>query len=228
MVKYLYEVHPVRPVISPTDGRLTRRPFSAEFTTEQVKDMMPKARVFRRFPDHEGIIPVTGENRLSLHRPKYYGPKASDLVEPKKEGEPVAVVEDVVEVPAVEEQTEEVVETPEVFAETPVEEVQEETVEEAPVEEVTEAAVEETTEQVEEVTEEVATETAAIEDNVKIEEKVEESEVSEEVVENDEKETDSEEADVQDTEKKVPENNGGYFISNNNKNNKYHKSHKKH
>jgi len=225
MVKYLYEVHPVRPVISPTDGRLTRRPFSAEFTTEQVKDMMPKARVFRRFPDHEGIIPVTGENRLSLHRPKYYGPKASDLVEPKKEGEPVAVVEDVIEVPDVEKQTEEDVNTAEVVDETSVEEVHEEASEEAPVEETAEQIKETITE---EATEEVATETAAIEDNTEINEKVEESEVSEEVVENDEKETDSEEADAQDTEKKVPENNGGYFISNNNKNNKYHKSHKKH
>ena len=225
MVKYLYEVHPVRPVVSPTDGRLTRRPFSAEFTSEQVRDMMPKARVFRRFPDHDGIVPVTGQNRESLHRPRYY----IESVEPKKTGDPVAIIPEFAQMP------------PETFeaAEEPVEEVADatettdevsETVEEPVVQD--EVAEEENNKIVEEIpteeepVKEEETEVAAVEeDTAESADNVEESEVSEEVMENEEEEANSEEATTQDTEKKASETPG--YVVNSNKN-KYHKSHKRH
>ena len=94
--KYLYEVHPVRPVISPVLGRRTRCPFSAELTLDQVKELAQWARVYRRFPDYEAIVPVTGLTREELHRPKYY---EDSVVEEKKVEEP-PVKATVVELPA--------------------------------------------------------------------------------------------------------------------------------
>lgn len=93
--KYLYEVHPVRPVISPVLGRRTRCPFSAELTLDQVKELAQWARVYRRFPDYEAIVPVTGLTREELHRPKYY---EDSVVEKKVEEPPVKAT--VVELPA--------------------------------------------------------------------------------------------------------------------------------
>ena len=72
--KYLYEVHPVRPVISPIEGRLVRRPFSCELTISQLGEIMGKARVFRRFPDLTELVPVTGATVHELHRARFSDP----------------------------------------------------------------------------------------------------------------------------------------------------------
>ena len=196
--KYLYEVHPLRPVLTPVEGRFTRRPFSAEFTVEEVKGLMTNARVYRRFPDKMEIVPVTGENLEELHRPKFDtiekveiakmdGGKEEVGKEPKAvvlEKEPAAVVEDP--------------------NHKPQPAVVEETKKEVSAEQAS------TSEEVEEV---------VVEENVN-----KEIQPSEEVlggeVENKEIEADSVEEDTQEPEKEASENkssNTVYVPSNNNK-----------
>ena len=110
MEKYLYEVHPVRPVISPNIGRRTRRPFSAEFTAEEVKALMPNARMYRRFPDHD-IVPVTGATLMELHRPRFdmenienhNDDEVEKVVESTKVEEPVSTIKEPVETVSTEE-----------------------------------------------------------------------------------------------------------------------------
>lgn len=62
--RYLYEVHPVRPV--KVNGRLTRVPFSINLSKSEVMEYMKFGGVFRRFGATE-IVKVTGENLDSLH-----------------------------------------------------------------------------------------------------------------------------------------------------------------
>lgn len=142
--KYLYEVHPVRPVISPIEGRLVRRPFSCELTISQLGEIMGKARVFRRFPDLTELVPVTGATVHELHRARFSDPTPEAAFKEKER----ANVE-LVEVNKNEPATAPVVEEKPVVVEEPtVEEViapEPEKVEEAPVEE-TEQKIEETTE----------------------------------------------------------------------------------
>lgn len=212
--KYLYEVHPLRPVLTPIEGRFTRRPFSAEFTVEEVREIMPNARVYRRFPDKMEIVPVTGDNLKDLHRPKF------DTV-------------DKVEIAKMDDDKEEVGKEPKavVPAREPVAVVEEPNHEPQP------AAVEETKEEVS-AAEQVSTiESSTIEsdevaEEVKkgAEEIVEDEiptskEVSEEVMENVEKDMDLEEVVSQEPEKQVSENKSSntIYVPNNNK---FHK--KKH
>ena len=64
--RYLYEVHPVRPV--KVNGRFTRVPFSINLSKSEVREYMKFGGVFRRFGGG-GIVKVTGENLDSLHVP---------------------------------------------------------------------------------------------------------------------------------------------------------------
>ena len=120
--KYLYEIHPVRPVISPIEGRLVRRPFSCELSMSQLGEMMGKARIFRRFPDVTELVPVTGATVHELHRARFSDPipeiafkekeRANvDLAEVNKSNGPVVAKSiTVVEPPKVEEVKQEVTE----------------------------------------------------------------------------------------------------------------------
>lgn len=89
--KYLYEIHPVRPVISPVEGRLTRRPFSCELSISQLGDIMGKARIFRRFPDLTELVPVTGATVHELHRPKFSDPIPEVALKEKERTDAVLV-----------------------------------------------------------------------------------------------------------------------------------------
>lgn len=158
--KYLYEVHPVRPVISPIEGRLVRRPFSCELTISQLGEIMGKARVFRRFPDLTELVPVTGATVHELHRARFSDPTPEVAFKEKERAnaelvdvnrnEPTAA-------PVVEEHKEEEVkspvaeEKPVVVEEPTVEEVvapEPEKVDEAPVEKTEETAEIATSEEV--------------------------------------------------------------------------------
>lgn len=68
--KFLYEVRPVKPVVTP-DGRAKRRPFSSLLSKEEVMEYMKSANIYRRFTDATGPIKVTGETLDSLHREKF-------------------------------------------------------------------------------------------------------------------------------------------------------------
>lgn len=153
--KYLYEVHPVRPVISPIEGRLVRRPFSCELTISQLGEIMGKARVFRRFPDLTELVPVTGATVHELHRARFSDPipevafkekerANAELVDVNR-NEPVTapVVEEkpvVVEEPTVEEV---IAPEPEKVEEAPVEETEQKTEETAEIATSEEVSVEE-------------------------------------------------------------------------------------
>lgn len=68
--KFLYEVRPVKPVVTP-DGRAKRRPFSSLLSKEEVMEYMKSANIYRRFVDATEPIKVTGETLDSLHREKF-------------------------------------------------------------------------------------------------------------------------------------------------------------
>lgn len=68
--KFLYEVRPVKPVVTP-DGRAKRRPFSSLLSKEEVMEYMKSANIYRRFADTTEPIKVTGETLDSLHREKF-------------------------------------------------------------------------------------------------------------------------------------------------------------
>lgn len=207
--KYLYEVHPLRPVLTPIEGRYTRRPFSADFTVEEVKELMPNARVYRRFPDKMEIVPVTGANLEDLHRPKF------DTI-------------DKVEIAKMDDDKEEVGKEPK--AVVPAREPA--AVAEDPNHEPQPAAVDETKKEVSAAEQVSTTESAEITEETKNEaEEVVEAEIpaseeiSEEVSENEEKEADLEEDDTQKLEKQVSESkpSNSIYVPNSNK---FHK--KKH
>ncbi len=193
--KYLYEIHPLRPVMNPVEGRFTRRPFSAEFSVEEVKDIMTNARVYRRFPDKLEIEAVTGENLKDLHRPRFDTPKVENAKDDDKQV--MTPVEKNTEVSA-----------------EPVKE-------EAPKSIPEPAKVEETEEEVS--AEQVSTSEKEVEENVAEEVSVSEIQLSEEVlggeVENKEIDVDSEEAVSQEPEKEVSENKPAntVYVPNNNK-----------
>ena len=145
--KYLYEVHPVRPVISPIEGRLVRRPFSCELSISQLGEIMGKARVFRRFPDLTELVPVTGATVHELHRARFSDP-TPEVAFKEKERANAELVDVNRNKPA----TAPVVEEKPVVVEEPtVEEViapEPEKVEEAPVEKTEETAEIATSEEV--------------------------------------------------------------------------------
>ena len=199
--KYLYEVHPLRPVLTPIEGRFTRRPFSADFTVEEVRKIMPNARVYRRFPDKMEIVPVTGENLEDLHRPKFNTDDTVEIVE-KDDAK-----EEKIEVPEAAPAVTEPESKPQPAA---VGETKEEV---SAVEQVSTNEVVDTTEEVE--SEPEVTET---------DENTTSEAVSEEEVGNDENEVDSEEEASQEPEKQVSESKPNtVYVPNSNK---FHK--KKH
>lgn len=159
--RFLYEVHPVRPFVSP-DGKQIKRACSIQLTKEEVKEYLKKGTVYRKFSgSNTKMERVTLSNLDSLHV-RVKGEDQS-VVEPTPVVEPE-------EIPAVEEP--EVVEEPAPVEETPVveEPVKEEitvTEEVVPQEVVTEEAptVEEAVE--EEVSEEDPVETISVDDILK-------------------------------------------------------------
>lgn len=184
--KFLYEVRPVKPVVTP-DGRSMRRPFSSLLSKEEVTAYMKAANIYRRFPDITEPIKVTGATLDELHREKFNVTVMEAPVEESPEGEitgeeiidtpenpekgieevveetPVEepVVKDVQEEEVIEPESEEVVEESSVIEEEVIEEpaITEEVQEEDITETVTEEPVEEVVESVEEKVEEVVEET---------------------------------------------------------------------
>ena len=70
MKKYLYEVRPVKPVMTP-EGKSTRRPFSSLLSKEEVMGYMRSCTIYRRFSNAIAPVRVTGSNLEELHRDKY-------------------------------------------------------------------------------------------------------------------------------------------------------------
>ena len=218
--KYLYEIHPVRPVKSPIEGRLVRRPFSCELSLSQLGEIMGKARIFRRFPDVTELIPVTGATVHELHRARFSDPipevafkekeRANvDLVEVTRSNTPVAT-----ETPKVD-----VVKQEEVTEPKPEAIVEEGKSNEANTEaEVQEVPVEESVENEQNIQETIENDAS--------------EEVSVEEVGNEEKSTDLEDEASQDVEKQVSESkpNTTIVVPNQDNSNKFHdkKKDKKH
>ena len=215
-IKKLYEVRPVKPILS-KEGRSIRRPFSAPLTIEEVKGYMVSCTVYRCFPD-VAPVRVTGENLEELHSKDRFNIPVIKTVDTEDEEENPVVVEgneEVVEDEVPEEQeknTEEAVEESTEIVEDEVPGKQEENSEEA---------VEESTEIVESKLENVETE--VVEENIhEINEKVEESneDIGEEVVvENDAKEM-VEKVETQNYQKNVQFNTNKQHHNHNHKNNK--------
>lgn len=183
MKKYLYEVRPVKPVITP-EGRSTRRPFSSLLSKEEVMGYMRSCSIYRRFSNAIAPVRVTGSNLDELHRDSISGtiienekiaevpldekPNDIDYVSFDKPNEELPIEEPTenVEVPVEQEQVaEESVDTVEEKVETEIPaETTEETVEQ-------EQVAEETTDVPVEVNVEPVVEEPA--ENVESEEKVE-------------------------------------------------------
>ena len=79
--KYLYEVRPVKPIVIP-EGRSIKRPSSLLLSKEEVKEVMKKARVYRKFPDNINPVPVTGENLDELHKENFLDETPATHTEP--------------------------------------------------------------------------------------------------------------------------------------------------
>ena len=179
MKKYLYEVRPVKPVMTP-EGKSTRRPFSSLLSKEEVMGYMRSCTIYRRFSNAIAPVRVTGSNLEELHRDKY-----------KEEKTIISSPEQVAEIPlnekpkdieypsfdeessAVEEKNENPVEDPIVNEEEKVEDISTEEVTDEKSE-IVEESIETTVE--ESVSEESVVET--IEDHI-----VNENPVEEQVVE---------------------------------------------
>lgn len=200
--KFLYEVRPVKPVVTP-DGRAKRRPFSSLLSKEEVMEYMKSANIYRRFADTTEPIKVTGETLDSLHRERFnMDIKAICKVdEPKLEGinTPCSINDPVKECVHTPEslETEPVVEgcthvipgdfEPESVLTPTVSDVVEE--DEFTAEEETEAVVETNEEEIESIdaSEEESVEEDAYEDEIEEDEVVEEEPVQEEVTPKQEK-----------------------------------------
>lgn len=205
-MKYMYEIRPVKPIVT-LEGRSLRRPSTMLLELEEVYHYSKLAAVWRKYPDTTTLVKVGGLNTAAAHCATY----AEYLENMKKisQGETITVqdepkAEEVApEVPVVEEQAEEeIIPTPEDISEDvtvatgeqvteveeSVEEVTPEVVEEAPVdpaveevapkvvEEVAEESVEPTAEEVKELTDEEK-ELAEIQALIDAEDKKEEASV---------------------------------------------------
>lgn len=171
-MKYMYEIRPVKPIVT-LEGRSLRRPSTMLLELEEVYHYSKLAAVWRKYPDTTILVKVGGLNTVAAHCETY----AEYLENMKKisQGETVTVqdkpkVEVTPEVPVEDQAEEEVIPTPEdisedvtvaageqvaeaeEFAEPTVEEVTpevpvEEQVEEAPAEPAVEEAKEATDEE---------------------------------------------------------------------------------
>ena len=114
--RYLYEIHPVRP-IQTKDGKLVKKACSILLTKEEVKTYLKKCPVYRKVSGATNkMIRVTLSNLDEVHTPSGYG-----------EVKPVSVTPNTTNVNIIDESK------PEHVVETPVPIVEEAIVEETPV-----------------------------------------------------------------------------------------------
>lgn len=76
--RFLYEIHPHRPIKNLIPGRSIIKPCSMKLTKEEVLTCMKSGPVFRAFPGKD-LIRVTGSNLDQLHTDKFVGEKISTL-----------------------------------------------------------------------------------------------------------------------------------------------------
>ena len=204
-VRYLYAVHPKRPIKNLGDISLIRTPKSLQLTLEEVKICLKSGSVYRRFANQNVSHKVTLLNAERLHNAKYMTEEEyGKLVSARLAGERgTVVVEEPIEKEVIDDTVKE-----ESVVETPVEEIVEEVIDEKEPEEV---ISEESNEVVEEVIDDE--ETIDSTDVEKTEEKVEET-----VEQESEDVDDEEEITPSIIEEKKPQNYNNY-------NN--HKKHKK-
>ncbi len=74
--RFLYEIHPHRPIKNLIPGRAIIKPCSMKLTKEEVLTCMQSGPVFRAFPGKD-LIRVTGSNLDQLHTDKFVGEKIS-------------------------------------------------------------------------------------------------------------------------------------------------------
>lgn len=74
--RFLYEIHPHRPIKNLIPGRSIIKPCSMKLTKEEVLTCMKSGPVFRAFPGKD-LIRVTGSNLDQLHTDKFVEEKIS-------------------------------------------------------------------------------------------------------------------------------------------------------